>query len=476
MARSEETPKEKALRALFRDVRSYLGRLERDHPAEATAARREIAHGAQAVAEQRAAWEKAHLPVTSDKLREAPPPTTPDAAPLYQELVRAMDAQSLTLGLWDIVGDMKGRLALSPGQREALRRLLADRQQVLDLIHEAGDRRYCSLRADQSSSGTLAHEHMAMQQAMRLLRAESVLLAGEGHHFDAIANQTRALRIAEHVAAEPVALPYLMSVAYCRQALDGMEDLLHIASADPAVMDAARQTITAHLPRLDLHRALIGDTVALIGNLGEIRREVREMGPAVLPSWFLWDDVIRRSETGRALPRKHRAPASEELPIWASVLDALEARELDHRRRLIAAMAYPDTERQRAFEQIDADLDAVSWNPVHLMCAPWLRYEGMNTKRARAQAHAAVLIAGAAALAFRARQRHFPERLDQISNAPPLDPFTQQPLRYCATHDGFRIESAGEEDREYTAPAAFGYPIAFTYPAPPPEPVRKDAR
>jgi len=90
----------------------------------------------------------------------------------------------------------------------------------------------------------------------------------------------------------------------------------------------------------------------------------------------------------------------------------------------------------------------------------------IDLKRARVRAQAATLTAGAAVLAYRAREGQWPATLEAAMKEPPRDPFNGQPLRYHLTDKGFRVESVGKEDRQYTAPVGAGAPIAFGYPAP----------
>jgi hypothetical protein len=469
MARGEATAKvdtEKELRALIRDVRGYLRRLDRISPREGAEARREIANGARDLAAERTAMRRAGLPLTRAELKETAPPPEQDAAPFYRQLVRVLEAQPLDPQLTKLVADLDKRFSHTDQQTAALRTLLGDRQDVMGLIHQAGDRPGCSLRADWEHDSTLVSETSAMRQAIRLLRAESGLLARDGHVAEAITNQTRALRIAEHAASDPNLVGYLLTVALYRMALDGMADLPQVAGEDAETAEAVRRAITTNRARLDLRRALVGETVFLVGGMSHMRREVRQTGTDTLRSAYLWD----LDEILHPAPRKVRKLAPDELRLWEGILGAVEANLLRQRRRVMVALERPYSERQAALQQIDRTVDFPSRNPVRLLIAySGLLYSGADRKWAQSRAQEAVLIAGAAVLAFRSRQGRFPETLEQALPESPLDPFNGQPLRYRHTGDGFRVDSVGKENRQSTAPTEAGEPIAFIYPAPLPE-------
>jgi hypothetical protein len=465
---------EKEIRALIQDVRGYLRRLDRVRPRAAAEARREIANGPRNLAAELAAMRKAGLPLTPAEVREPALPLDQDSAPLYRRLIPLLKQRPLDPQLTAITREIEQRTSLTDEKTATLRKLLADRQDVLDLIHQAGDRPACSLRSDWE------HEQMPLwlvsplRDAGRLLRAESLLLAHDGRLPDAVANQTRALRIAQHAASDPLLVNYAVSVAIYRIALDGMKDLLSADAATPETLDSFRQAILAHRAQLDLKRALRGETVYLILGSSRMRRDVRQLGTDSLRPAFLLDlnELIQEAQTGHPTPRKVRKPVPKEARIWEGLLCALEARELQQRRRLIAALDKPYAERQAVFQQIDRSLDISSCNPVALLMA-WsgLRYSESDTKRMRARAQESVLTAGAAVLAYRAKQGSFPETLQQALPDPPPDPFTGRPLQYRRTADGFRIESVGREYQAPTVPSAPGAPIGFTYP-PPPSPPR----
>jgi hypothetical protein len=89
---------EQEIRALIKDVRGYLRRLDRTSPRETAEARREIANGARDLAAERVAMRKAGLPLTRVELKEPVPPPEQDAAPIYRQLVRVLKAQPLDEG------------------------------------------------------------------------------------------------------------------------------------------------------------------------------------------------------------------------------------------------------------------------------------------------------------------------------------------------------------------------------------------
>lgn len=471
---------DKELRALVQDVRGYLRRLDRTRPREAAEAQREIANGARNLAAERAAWRRAGLPLTRAELKMPALPPEQDAAPIYREFVRLLQAQPLDPQLTQILADLDRRRPHTGEQTTALRTLLEDRHDVMALIHQAGDRPGCSLRSDWGQlEGALWREMSAMRQAVRLLRAESSLLARDGQADAAIANETRALRIADHAGCEPLMANYLVMIACHRIALDGMADVLLAPTLDAKGADAVGQAVRTQQPRLDARRALTGESVFLALGMQGTRKELRETGTDCLRRAFHLDfaEWLNETETGRRTPKQGKQAAPEELQLWGGILDAVEARLLRQRRTMIAAQAKPYAERQAILEQMARTNDTPSRSPVHLVVSAWgTVYSGADTKKLLASTQVAVLTAAAAVVVYQRRQGRWPERLAQALPQPPVDPFNGQPLQYRPTGDGFHIESVGKEDRSFTATAGAGTPIAFGYPAPAVSPLPSGAR
>jgi hypothetical protein len=70
-------------------------------------------------------------------------------------------------------------------------------------------------------------------------------------------------------------------------------------------------------------------------------------------------------------------------------------------------------------------------------------YEHFLNQIQSSEARAAVIRAGAAALAWKARHGAFPARLNEVLHPVPTDPFNGKPLRYRREGNGFAVFSIG---------------------------------
>jgi hypothetical protein len=73
----------------------------------------------------------------------------------------------------------------------------------------------------------------------------------------------------------------------------------------------------------------------------------------------------------------------------------------------------------------------------------FLDYEQVLINIQRSDAQAAVIRAGAAVLAWKARHGAFPARLKEVLRPVPTDPYDGKPLRYRRERSGFAVYSSG---------------------------------
>jgi hypothetical protein len=449
------------------DVPAFLRGLERSRAPGARLLRRQIRNGPRDLARQRAAARREGVSLSPMGLRQPPLPAGQNAAPVYRRLVRLLKEKPLDQEVERLARDLGVRTAHKPEEIDRVRKLLAQRQDVIALIHAATDRPRCDFGWDWSQSPDVifVSEYSAMRKAVILLSAQSYFLAKGGHYEQAIQQQIRGFRVAEHVAADRIVLSFIIAAAYARMTLDGVENILHLAGAEAEVTDSLSAAITAHWPQLSLTDALKGEAASTVISLDRLRRA----GPSLLARW---QRLLEFDANLRARRSKHavRPLSARSRRTWLLMLDAAEALYVRQMRQVIAGAARPHSARHALYNQLDYLDDRPSVTERLFGGITGLSFTRLGWNQLRTKARAAVLTAGAAVLAYKARHGAYPERLEQALPQPPLDPFSDQPVRYRREGEGFVVYSVGphgdNEGRETAAGAE--EQVRFRYPAPPP--------
>jgi hypothetical protein len=427
-----------------------------------------IETGTRDLARQRAAARREGIPLTLREFQRASPPPELDAAPIYIQLTRLLKQSPLDKGLEASALRIGFRYRYTPEDVAAARKLLAQRQDVMTLVHQATDRPQCVFHRDwMLGAALLRPEYTPARAGARLLKIESFLLALDGHYAEAIANQARGLRIASHIAQDGTLLAYLVGISCEAIALAGMQDVIFLSGTDPDVMDRVRATIADNRPTYSLRRALQGEVMMQVG----LMHQCRQLGPQT---------IFSLSGDHSQAEAKKLAEPWEDLPAgrryWKLLADAAEADMLCKMRKAFAVIQRPYFERMKLAQPWLESLGDRSMGLIGIFGAVMLPVLDIPDEKAmHARAEEDAVMAGAAVLSYRARNGAWPDRLDEVLPRLPLDPFTLRPLRYRRDGDGFVIYSLGPSgvDDGGQAPVPGNrwkqWKAVFRYPAPPPQ-------
>jgi hypothetical protein len=422
---------------------AYLARLKWSRDAAARALARRIEEGPERLAEERSAAHAASLPLTYAELQPAPLPAERDAAPEYARLQQLLRDRPLDPDAANAAAAIGRPGGLSADETAALRKLLAQRSDVFDLLHRATDKLDCAVLPARDAHGALTRPPRGApsRDFARLVTAESYLLLRDGHYREAVASQARGFRLAEHAGADPSVLSYLSALAMHQMALTGMEHILHRAGPNVEVADAVYQATRPQL-RLSLRRALDGESVEAATTARELA-QVRDSAEAESLFNVLEKGVVRQPE--------HSAPwSSEDRWVWMALMDAAEAGAHRRLREFAdAAEDRPDPVGRPPASEPDA-APPKTRDPVetlsNLLASP---SPALLNAGAHARAHQGCVAAGAAVLAFRARQGRYPARLAEALPDP------QASLRYTLEPGGFAVTNGAAGAR---AAPLFRYP------------------
>jgi hypothetical protein len=437
------------------DVIRYLRELRTAGTPASKTLLRQIEQGPAALERERQAMRQAGIPQTPGELGWTEPPPEENAAPLYARFGQLLRAEPRDPDAHDVVAGMGLRLAHPPEAIAQARHWLQERSEPLKWLHEAANRPRYWVRRDWSVPGGVAETfstYATLREAGRVLKAESYLLGLDRRFPDAIRIQALGVRVAQHAAAEPSLIAYLVAVAIESITLEGFRDLLALAGPDAQVAAAVREAIARQPAVPDLRHALGGEVVQAAGTFALLRGIVRKGGPAGLR------DVLEPArKPGPERPARLPAPTVAERQQVDRLVDAAEADALRRLRRMVELSARPYPEQAAAFPEhpagphpgpLEALRDLAVLDPPLSMRVT-----------ATSAAGRAVLAAGTAVLAYRDRQGAWPDTLAQALPQPPVDPFTGGPLDYRRQGDGFAVSAR---------PPAGSSRIAFQYPPPPP--------
>jgi hypothetical protein len=244
-------------------VRDFLHHYGNFSPAEATEIVGQMERGPHDLAVQLAAARREGILLKVTALQPALPAPERNAAPIYTRLMHLLKVKPLDPATDKVRGSLGVRVTHSPEEVAAVRRVLSERKDMMQLVHEAANKPACIFRRDWTRGILMVYpENATMREAARLLSAESYFLAQAGRYREAIANQARIFRVAQHPTSDPIAISQLVGMACDSIALAGFENILCVAGPNPEAAEAVRATVAARRPRFRLRRTLEGEIAA----------------------------------------------------------------------------------------------------------------------------------------------------------------------------------------------------------------------
>lgn len=417
---------------------------------------RAAANVGQTYAEALAAAKRDGIPIDRAFLNPPMPPPEQNAAPLYVQLTKLLKEKPLTEA--QIAPDRYGigNALLTKQQADKIRKALRERQDVVELIHQAASRPQFVIHRDRSVHPALVTaeefpDYARIRNCARWLSAESALLLYDGKPLEAVKAQEMGLTVARHVTGRSV-ISYLVGLAVDSISLAGMSRILYEAGNDPAVAQAVREAIERSHPVLHPEEVLRYEVPDSLQTLEEIRKlPLKE-----LPDVFEGEDIT---------PPKFADRAAFERYVDANGITFLRLI-----RRSIEAMKKPYPQAIKALKAIDAEIENRREQPEYQIV--WLvmtmHGTGIANHTATIRAATAVLRTGAAVLAYKGKHGSYPATLKETMTEVPSDPYSEKSLGYRVDGNRFIVYSVGSEGNfagEFDPETRKGK-VFFQYPAP----------
>ncbi len=426
----------------FADVPAYLTALNQSQDPEALSIRQRIASGPADLARERTAAEKAGLLTHPSQLPL--PPADQNAAPLYVKLDALRKQRPFRLPLY--AQPLNGRFAYTSAQLAAVQKEADARQDIFTLLHQAADKPQCAFVRDASGPlgmPTVFTNYAGLRESAREINTESLLLAYQGRYSEAVTDQERGFRIADHAASDGLLVSFLVGSAIDAITLSGMQAILKKAGPD-AALDSRAETDILALPPLSLGHALSGEPAMADVEFSHLR----EAGPAQITQLFA-SSALPAVDSGQAPVQFTPTQQAQ----WSRFVDASEADYLHQMRQLIPAADLPSAQREAVFGQAESRSSSSGYSLIERLSDLLNPVVGadavfgsasivsrLSLQVSQIAARREVAAAGAAVLAAKARTGTFPSAL------PPqfTDPFNSKPLGYrLESTNGFVVYSAG---------------------------------
>lgn len=415
---------------------------------------------AAALAQETTHAEQDGIPVRMAQLQTRQTPVQENAAPIYAELRRRLQAHPL--GPQDQVAETItfSKYPFPPtAQLGQARQALTRRTDLMRLVHEAAVRPQCVFVRDWGNpepANIVFPEMATVRRAARLLSAESLVLAQNGKPVTAVQNEAQGFQIARHAASDRTLIAYLLGNSIDAITVATLRKILYLSHGDSATARAVQAAIETHWKPRSL-AAFLGSEVAF--EQGELTW-LRHAGPEGL-----------NKEAGNALPKaaKTLSIAQTDPVAWNAFLDGNGVFLLRKMQQVIKAADRPYPEACSEVQTVETKM--YQENPSHLLAVIFFpSVKGAVTQRARLQAQINETQAAAALLCWKDRHGAFPDTLKAALTPAPLDPFDGRPLRYRREGTGFVIYSVGPTGR-FSGGVPGGKPstgeTAFRYPLPP---------
>ncbi len=407
------------------------------------------------------------LPITASEMRLPSPPVEENAAPLYVQLDQLLQVHPLT-GNDKILDYGTDNFYETPAGLAQLRAAVRNRQDILQLVHQAAARPQCAFNRDYAlGPNLLLPEYAQMRAGMRALVSESAELVAEGRPVDAVHNLEAGFHIAHHLDTEPVLIGQLVDIAIDAITLHGMGNILHKAGDRPEVADAVADAIARNWKPANVAISMQGEVVLAEVSCNMIRRDPAQL--AAIMGMIDPDQIPAEQQRQANLCRLFG-------PLFtATLMDANECNYLDYEHRVYLALKRPYLDGKADLNALSKELEANSKRPTYLLASVLTPvFSLLTNKQAQDEARALTTRSSALVLAYKARHGKFPERLEEAVSPVPIDPLNGQPLHYRLYTGsdgvrGFEIYSAGndgkfdggsptEKPKEYQT--TFWYPMA----------------
>lgn len=330
---------------------------------------------------------------------------------------------------------------ITPAAFTALQSIVVSNQTALQYLHDATTNHNWRYPIDLNQGSGMLFTHLTkFRSSVGLLKLEALLHLAEGHPSQSISSLNTSFLVADSFASEPLLISFLVRRSYLDMTISNTEHLLARSEFSEQDLAKLQKTITTIEQNLDLLFMLRGERAFTTGT---------------------WHEPISNYVSGGFAPD---APF-DHLPDFAQKIgwsiyegggykqqDLLNYLELfDEVERLIHQGTAAALQQGK---QIEKSLSSTNKPSMDMIMTTMLSGYLFQSMKINASLTARLRCAQTtlAVERFRLENHHLPQNLGEVIprylSHVPIDPYTDAPLLYRITTNGFRIYSVGENGQD----------------------------
>lgn len=330
---------------------------------------------------------------------------------------------------------------ITPAALTALQSIVVSNQTALQYLHDATTNHNWRYPVDLNQGSGMLLPHLAKAKSgVRLLKLEALLHLAEGHHSQSISSLNTSFLVADSFASEPLLISFLVRRACVEIAMNNTEHLLARSEFSEQDLAKLQKTIAAIEQNSDLLFMLRGERAFTTGTWQEPVSNFIGNGFTPDTPFDQLPDFAQKIGWGIYEEGGYK---QQDLLNYLELFDKVE--------RLIQQGNAAALQQGQQLESRLSSTNKPSMDMI--MTTSAAKYLLMSMKRnAGLTARLRCAQTALSVERFRLDNHHLPQSLGEVIprylSHVPIDPFTDAPLLYRITTNGFRIYSAGENGQD----------------------------
>lgn len=347
------------------------------------------------------------------------PPDKLNAAPLYIELTKyKIDAEEVN------IESMKKH---DKSNDESYRKFVASHSKLYNLIHKTTDCPFFYVNRNFANPVDITfREYSETRRCTRLLRMESIGMAGMNNGTKSVMNMAKGFQPGNHVTQEPFLYALYVSCACDTITFRGFQDIMDRTHGDYKTALAVKKSIREYYlphPISDFLKFEMAWKCACFVYLKKhsIDDYYRMMG-------------IREPDPQYKYYKSH----------WVAIIDLNGISLMKTMRSVIPIVDLPYPQAYPNLNAMDNTFANQKGIKYYIAKNLYQKASEILKKHTCDLATANITLAAADIFIYKAKHGTFPDRLEQACAKPLQDPFVLKPLKYKRDGKGFIVYSVGE--------------------------------
>ncbi len=399
----------------------------------------------------------AGLSVTVEEVRSRIVPMEGNAKPLYDILSRRITERPASPSETKTMQAVYGKTLPTTKSIVDVKKILADRSLIVDLVHRASSKPMCNGEIDYSAGLELDFPEASALRASARINCINAMVAVHDKEDAKVADSLRnAFRSAGHAAHHPGIIGYIVNITLNNLALTNCAKALMLSGERSGVAMGIRDVITAECSSPDLKETLSNEIVLTTETCKHLSTDESS---SIKKSPSISGDAEKFVTSGLENLRNFSGIRSLDDNVYLVIHSLTQLSK-------VANLSYVD--EQKVYAKL---LEKIGTFPASdRLFADMLvpTYIKAIREDRVTRARRVVVSTAAAILDFKCKHKRLPHSLSELGGNV-MDPFVVKDIAYHQTHSGFTIYSVGPTCKfsgGYTNEAPPKSENVFTYPTP----------